>query len=129
MGFFERWRKRRAIKNYARRLPGLLAKDYGRSKSYTPAQVRSSIERHGLNTEYSCYGVAMFSDRESFDQFHADIGEPCNYDDMRHEIAHDFFGGGMDFTPGDVFSTSDWEGGHHSSDFGDGGGHDGGQGY
>jgi hypothetical protein len=130
MGFFERFKKRLAIKSYARLLPRLLAKDYGRSKSYTPAQVRSSIERHGLNTEYSCYGIAMFSDREGFDQFHAASGELCNYDEMRGEISNDHFGGNVDFSEHDVASGSHWDGGHgshdlgghHSSGFGDGGG-------
>ncbi len=132
MGFFERFRKRRAIKIYARRLPRLLAKDYGRSQSYTPAQVRKTIERHGLNATYSCYGIAMFSGREGFDQFHAESGEQCNYDEMRTEIANDHFGGNVDFSLTDILSaSSDWDGGHSShdysghgsSDFGDGGGH------
>jgi len=44
MGFFERFKKRLAIKSYARLLPRLLAKDYGRSKSYTRrrSEARSS---------------------------------------------------------------------------------------
>ncbi len=129
MGFFERFKKRRAIRSYARLLPKFLARDYGRSKAYTPAQVKSSIERHGLNTEYSCYGIAMFSDREGFDQFHATFGELCNYDEMRAEVAHDHFGGNADFSVNDIASVSHWDdgdnshdsGSHHSSDFGGGG--------
>ncbi len=47
MGLFSKYfdwvRKRRAIRSYARRLPRLLAKDYGASKTYTPQQVRKTI--------------------------------------------------------------------------------------
>jgi len=110
MGFLKRLLKRRIIGNYARRLPKLLAKDYGASQTYTPAQVRSTIERHGLDPEYSCYGIAMFTTRESFESFHALNGEQCNYDDMRSEIAADHFGGNIDFSSGDVLSVSGWDG-------------------
>jgi Family of unknown function (DUF6559) len=43
--YFEAFRKRRAIRSYARRLPRLLAKDYGYSQTYTPQQVRKTIAR------------------------------------------------------------------------------------
>jgi len=128
MRFFETLTKRRAIRHYARSLPRLLAKDYGHSKTYTPAQVRSTIERSGLNTIYSCYAIAMFSTRESFDQFHEANGEPCNYDAMRGEIAIDHFGGNSDFDFSDIitaFSESDAGHDHGGHDGGGGDGHSG----
>jgi hypothetical protein len=122
MGFLKRLLKRRAIGDYARRLPRLLARDYGASRTYTPAQVRSTIERGGLDPSYSCYGIAMFSSRESFDNFHAVNGEQCNYDDMRSEIATDHFGGNIDFSFSDILSASGWDG-----VLNDGGSHGGGE--
>ena len=67
MGWLYDWRCGRAIKGYAQRLPALLVKDYGAAKAYTPAQIRASILRHGLNLHFQSYAVAMFSDRERFD--------------------------------------------------------------
>jgi hypothetical protein len=57
--------KRRVIRSYARQLPRLLARDYGFSRSYTARQVRRTVERSGLNVHYSCYAIAMFSDRDA----------------------------------------------------------------
>jgi hypothetical protein len=37
---FTSWRKRAAIRSYLRRLPRLLAADYGASETYTPKQVK-----------------------------------------------------------------------------------------
>jgi hypothetical protein len=131
--YFEALRKRRAIRGYARRLPRLLARDYGASKTYTPQQVRKTIARSGMNTDYSCYGVAMFSGREDFNQFHQSIGETCDYDAMRGEIADSHFHGNTDFTISDIsaaFSESgshSGDGGHHGGG-GDGGGDSGGGG-
>jgi hypothetical protein len=107
--FLEAWRKRRATRDYARRLPKLLAKDYGASQSYTPVQVKRTIDRYNMNSEYSCYGLSMFCDREEFDQYHHTLGESCNYDGMRAEIAATHFDGNVDFTMSDivqVFSDS-----------------------
>src|SRR6266446_9889543 len=71
--------KRRAIRSYTRQLPRLLVRDYGFSRSYTPLQVRRTVERSGLSVAYSCYAIAMFSDRDGFDHFHHAMGEHCDY--------------------------------------------------
>ena len=125
MNIIEKYLKRRAIRSYINKLPRLLAKDYGRSKTYTPLQVRRTIERAGLNTVYSCYGISMFSSREDFDQFHFENGESCNYDVMRSEIGHSHFSGNAEFTFADIFESSS----HHETytdhgSFHDSGGHD-----
>jgi hypothetical protein len=127
MQFFERIRKRKAIGGYVRKLPRLLAKDYGRRMQYTPAQVRSTIERYHLNGIYSCYAIAMFSARDAFDQFHEANGEHCSYDAMRGEIAGDYFGGNADFGFSDTIATlSDSNAGHDHGNSHDGGGGHGG---
>jgi len=127
MRFFERIRKRKAIGSYVRKLPGLLAKDYGRRTQFTPAQIRSTIERYHLNGIYSCYAIAMFSARDAFDHFHEASGEHCSYDEMRGEIAGDYFGGNTDFGFSDTLATvSDSTSGHdHGNSHDSGGGHDG----
>lgn len=129
MSIIQSFKKRRAIKSYITKLPRLLARDYGASKSYTPKQVRSTIERSGLDGLYSCYGVALFSSRADFDKFHSENGESCNFDAMRAEIAHSHFGGNEEFTFDDIVSSGSEHGsgsahgGHHDADGGGHGGH------
>jgi hypothetical protein len=98
MNFLTALRKRRVTRDYARKLPRLLAKDYGFSQSYSPRQVRSTIERYRLNGDYSCYAISMFSDRPAFEQYHRELGEHCNYDEMRAEVAAAHFNGNSHFT-------------------------------
>ena len=106
-----------------------MAKDYGKSKTYTPKQVKKTIERSGLSVADACYGIAMFSSREAFDQYHQEIGESCNYDDMRSEIAEKHFGGDGAFEVSDVeMASSSYGGSADAGGFdgscGDGGGSD-----
>ncbi len=122
--YFARFRTRRAIKAYARRLPRLLRKDYGGLHAYTPAQVRKTIERYRLDASHSSYAIAMFSDRDGFEQFHAETGPSANYDEIRSEVAAYNFGGDVNFSISDMWSESSGaDGAHHSHGSDDGGGH------
>jgi hypothetical protein len=130
MKIIQDFKKRRAIKSYITKLPRMLAKDYGASKTYTPRQVRSAIERSNLDAFYSCFGIAMFSSRAEFEQFHSENGESCDFDSMRAEIAHAHFGGNADFTFEDIADPSSEHGpgadhgAHHDAGGADGhGGH------
>lgn len=129
MELIANFRRNRAIKSYIKKLPGLLAKDYGKSKTYTPKQVKRTIERSGLSVTNACYGIAMFSGREAFDQYHQETGESCNYDSMRCEIASKHFGGNSDFEISDIASvSSSYGGGFEDGGLADAGGGDGGVG-
>jgi hypothetical protein len=127
--FIRRLKKNRAIKSHVKRLPGLLAKDYGHSTHYKPLQIRRTIERAGLDPIYSCYAIAMFSGREDFNQFHIDMGETCDYDAMRGEVAHNHFSDDVNFDAGDIvniYSEHGSDASHQSSDnSGSGHGHGG----
>ena len=125
MNFISRFRKRRAIKSYVKKLPRLLAKDYGRSAHYRPLQIKRTIERAGLDVVYSCYAVAMFSLREDFTQFHTDVGENCDYDAMRAEVGHSHFSGDAGFTVDDIWNSFP----EHSSEVTHMGSHDSGDGH
>ena len=133
MGFLKRFLKRRALDSYKRRLPRLLAKDYGASRTYTPAQVGKTIERNGLSTDYADYAIAMFSDRDTFEDFYSRNGRPSDYESMRDELAAQYFGGNVDFTYTDIVSASGWDGSLHDSsgggEAGSHGGADGGHGH
>jgi hypothetical protein len=68
----------------------------------------------------------MFSDRDAFNQFHHEIGEHCDYDIMRAEIADRHFHGNSGFTISDVLVISSEAGvdtgnsGLHEAGTGDG---------
>lgn len=127
MELIRSFKRNRAIKSYIKKLPGLLAKDYGKAKTYTPKQVKKTIERSGLSVSNACFGIAMFSGKTAFDQYHQEIGEPCNYDGMRCEIADKHFNGNSDFEISDVVSvSSDFGGGYDAGGFDSGGGDGGG---
>jgi hypothetical protein len=102
MRFLGAIRKRRAIRSYASKLPKMLRDDYGFSRTYAPRQIRATIERNGLNQYHSCYAISMFSDRSDFAQYHESIGEICDYDMMRAEVAANHFHGDVDFTVSDI---------------------------
>ncbi len=128
MRFLRTISKNRAIRSYARRLPGILRRDYGAAPAYTPAQIRQTIKRCGLNSEYSCYAISMFSNRPAFDAFHHSRGEDCDYDTMRSEVAVLYFHGNSDFTVLDVFALPQArsEASHAAVDHARGDGHHGG---
>jgi hypothetical protein len=125
MNIIGHFRKRRAVKAYVKKLPGLLVKDYGRLSNYKPLQVRRTIERAGLDTTYACYAIAMFSSRDDFAQFHMDSGESCDYDAMRGEVAREHFSGDAGFSVEDALIS---DGGHDSAG-GHGGSHESGGGH
>ncbi len=121
MNFVAALRKRWAIRSYVRKLPRLLRRDYGAAPRYTPAQIRKTIERYDLNQDYSCYAISMFSDRTGFDFYHQSIGESCDYDSMRAEVASAHFQGDASFTVSQICEVS-IDGSHHG---GAGDGHSG----
>ncbi len=124
-GLLKGRRRRRAIRDYVRRLPRLLRRDYGPGRHYTPAQIRASIARGGLDVPNSCYALAMFSDEATFDSYHAAIGEACDFGAMRAEVAETQFHGDVSFTAeqADAAAASaepGWHGGHDTGGHGHG---------
>jgi len=105
MRFVKALRKRWVTRDYARKLPKMLAKDYGFSRSYTPGQVKSTIERYGLNNHYSGYAISMFSDRPACEHYYRGLGETWNYDAVRAEVAAVLFDGNPHFTLLDIIEA------------------------
>lgn len=117
MKIFENYKRKRAIKKYIGRLPFLLARDYGRSNTYTPKQVKSTIERSGLNTTFAFYGIVMFSSSEELMAYQNEVDEVYDIDTLRSEIADQHFGGNSSFNVTDIESVSS----SYGSSFDDGG--------
>ena len=115
------YRKRRTIKSYLARIGPLLAKRYGKSALYTPKQVEDTARTAGLPTDELCYALSIYCAQDAFDLYHEDLGEDCNYWQMRAEVAEHHFHGNVTFTPQDVSevaASSSHTGADHS------GGHD-----
>jgi Family of unknown function (DUF6559) len=128
VGLFENYRKRRAIKKIARKLPPYLRRSYGKSKQYSPGQVRTAMDQTGCNVTCIYFGYAMFCSVGDFNQVHADMGEQCDYEAMHQEVADICFSGDTNFGTSDLTSySSDSGGGLFDSGF-DGGGDGGGGG-
>ncbi len=107
MEILETRRKKVAIRSYLKKLPKLLQSDYRKKPPYTPKQVRSTIERNGLDSAYVCFALAIYSPHDQFDQYHEEIGESCDYEELRQVIADWFFGGDTAFDRTQPVSSSD----------------------
>jgi hypothetical protein len=79
-------RKWIAIRRYVKGLGPELRRRYGRSKRYTPAQVKRTIEQRGYSREWTCYALCMYCGRRDFDAYHRAAGESCDYNAMRGEV-------------------------------------------
>jgi len=54
---------------YREKLPTALAKDYGKSDVYLPAQVKATVERNQLSQAHLVYALAMFCTSEAYDSY------------------------------------------------------------
>lgn len=119
--WFLNTKRRRAIKKYAKKLGPVLKKRYGKSKHYTPGQIKTATTKARLSHDHICYAYAMYMDKANFDTLHEELGKECNYNDMRNEIGTLCFSGDSNFSSSDVMSyggftdgvgfTSDADGG------------------
>ena len=62
--------------------------DYGKKKFYKPEEVKKAHQKSkwydGL--DFSCWGMSAYSSHQEFDRYHLEIGEICNYTDMKSTI-------------------------------------------
>lgn len=93
MALLDNFRRKKAIKSYIKVLPQVLVKDYGRFEHYTPQQIRCSVERSGLHSQYVCYALAMYTRRPEFETYQRAIGENNSYEGLRAEVGNTFFEG------------------------------------
>jgi len=123
---FTWFRKRRALKRIARRLPRDLARRFGVTDVYTAAQVKAVLRDGRYDQRYWNYAFAMCL---LADSAAAEVGGADQVDGMRGELGDRFFHGDSGFTleSARLDAGSGFSHGHH--DVGAGGGfHDGGGG-
>jgi uncharacterized membrane protein YgcG len=125
--FFSSIMRRRSIRLYVKRLGPLLRKRYGRSRNYTAGQIRQTVTNAGMPVAHICFAYAMFMPHEEFDALHRELGETCDYQAMRQEVADLHFSGDSTFSV-EVVLQADSFGGGDGGFGGDSAGGDGGGG-
>jgi hypothetical protein len=128
---FEKIRKYFALKSCINKLGPLLAKRYGKSKTYTPGQVETTSGVIGIDNKYLFYGYAMYCGQDMFYEQAKEANEEFDFEALRLEVGDKFFGGDSNFSTNDNHDIGGGIGDSGSSDiggiggmggFGDGGG-------
>lgn len=99
---FFSWLRNRAIFRYAKDLPFALAKDYGKSNFYFPAQVESTIKRQRLSTRYTAFALVMFCSNETYVKAQSEVKFDLDYEEGRLLIGKVLFRDCSDFTQDDI---------------------------
>lgn len=130
------WKRQRTLKNYEQFGRPEMVRRYGKKKTYDSKQVESVWRDGGYDMLFICYAYADLLTRKDFDQLHRDLGESCDYLQMRGTLVDSgvdcwssvFEGFGSSSTsfgsPTDSTSTFFHGGDHDTSDSGDWGGGD-----
>lgn len=66
---FDAIRKRFALRQYCGRLPRLLKQRYGSARSFTPAQVITTIRKYRMNEKHAQYACALFCSEKAYSDF------------------------------------------------------------
>jgi len=86
MKLLAEFRKRRALKRYAQKLPGQLFADYGASEHFTPAQINAAVAKLKLDREFIVYGYAGFLPEATFSQLAPQMPDRPAYEEVRAEL-------------------------------------------
>jgi len=74
------------IKQFARRLPKQLLRDYGGGEFYTPAQVEIAVTKSGLNPKLIIYAYAMWLQKSVFESRPVHLRSDLTYEDARSAV-------------------------------------------
>ena len=89
------WRKRRALKRIARRLPRDLSRRFGATDAYTADQVKSVLRDGRYDPRYWNYALAMCL---LADSAAAEVGGAAEVGNLRGELGDRFFHGDAGFS-------------------------------
>jgi hypothetical protein len=87
MGLLERLRRRRAAKQYSRRLGPHLRRAYGAAEYYTFPQIRVAVARLGLDAKFIAFGCAAFLSKEAYASATAVTPIEMTYEEARGLLA------------------------------------------
>ena len=122
MGLLDRYRKRRAITAFSKRLGPALSERFGPTPYYTANQIEDlvgsgSLRRH---RRYLAYAYCLFMSQKAFEALDADIDVPGDFDALRSE-AFGLIGPGPGIAPPTSTQYGDPFQGPDDFDAGDGG--------
>ncbi len=83
ISWFRNRKKDKALASFVNELPNLLAKAYGKSKFYSPGQIHKIVREHKFDEEFLNYAMAIYLDKERFDEFKKEAVFECDYDVFR----------------------------------------------
>ena len=63
-----------------------LVKNHGKKHFYTVQEVKNANRRQQINYDVACWSHAFFNSHDDFDEYHARIGESCDYVGMKREM-------------------------------------------
>src|SRR5208282_5989186 len=86
MNLFGAYRRKRAIKRYARELPRRLYKAYGASEFFTPAQVKTAVAKLGLDPALIALAYAMFLPEDIYEGSRSQLPTAPPYQEARDEF-------------------------------------------
>lgn len=124
---FENFKRKRKIKNLARKLPKKLVALFGKKEYYSQGQVeraaRESFRKYrkpSSSPNDLVFAYAMFCTPTEFNTIQHELDTPCDYNLIREEISQVCFNNtsGFSFSNLDALSTYD----SSFSSMGDGGG-------
>lgn len=95
MALFDRYRKRRAIKAFAKRLGPALSERFGHTPFYTADQIGDVVTSGKLrrHREYMIYAYCLFMSQSEFEALDNDTAAAGDFDTLRSE-AYAFIGPG-----------------------------------
>jgi hypothetical protein len=86
MGWWTAFKTRRAIKKYARKMPGWLNRSYGGSEWYTTGQIETAAAALKLDPAALVFGYAAFLPEATFNALQGEIPSEFSYQDARDKF-------------------------------------------
>lgn len=100
-------KKKKAIRDYVRRLGRVLRVRYGIQNSYTVTQVVHMMRKWGYSTAHDGYGLALYCTQEDFDIYYSTMAEPYEYYVTREEMSQYLPFSDACFSAADVIELGD----------------------
>ena len=105
--FINRSQKRKAIRDYVRRLGRVLRVRHGIQDRYSTKQVIHMMRKWGYSSAYDGYGLALYCSQEDFEAYYRDMAHPYDYAVTREEMCQHLPFANADFSAADVIELGD----------------------
>lgn len=63
-----------------------LLQHHGQKKFYSQREIEKANRRHDLPIDVHCWLYCLYMDHNSFDAYHKEIGEACDYSSMKSSM-------------------------------------------